>query len=40
MEVGDTFDITILSQTIHYQVFDIETVLLDQTASLYIYIRI
>ena len=36
MEVGDTFSITILSQTIYYQVYDIETVLPDQTASLYI----
>lgn len=36
MKVGDTFSITILSQTIYYQVYDIETVLPDQTASLYI----
>lgn len=36
VEVGDTFSITILSQTIYYQVYDIETVLPDQTASLYI----
>ena len=36
IEVGDTFSITILSQTIYYQVYDIETVLPDQTASLYI----
>ena len=36
MEVGDTFSVTILSQTIYYQVYDIETVLPDQTASLYI----
>lgn len=36
MEVGDTFSITILSQTIYYQVYYIETVLPDQTASLYI----
>lgn len=36
MEVGDIFSITILLQTIYYQVYDIETVLPDQTASLYI----
>ena len=36
MKVGDTFSVTILSQTIYYQVYDIETVLPEQTASLYI----
>lgn len=36
MQVGDTFSISILSQTIYYQVYSIETVLPEQTESLYI----
>ena len=36
MQVGDTFSISVLSQTIYYQVYQIETVLPEQTESLYI----
>ena len=36
MQIGDTFQITVLNQTLSYEVYAIETVLPDQTESLYI----